>query len=413
MLQAMFSSISSIKAHQVRMGVVANNIANINTTGFKSGRVNFQEMLSQTLRGASRPMEAGVGGINPMQIGLGTQVGSVDTILEQGSLQATNRVTDLAIQGNGFFVVSSGKRVAFTRDGNFDIDANGTLVHKATGEKLVGWMPNADGNIDITEPLDANSVIVIPVGRTIAGQATSQILFKGNLALDGTSWTTSIMAYDAVGAPIDLRLRFSRDTNDPPDTPWTVSYSIDRGANWHPTSNAVTFDQYGRINEGANQNITFPPPNSGAPEMTISIDLSRITQLATSSTVEPIAQNGYPPGTLEQLIVSPDGTVNGVFSNGLNLPIARVALAVFNNPAGLERAGNNLFRESANSGAANIGTAQTGGRGSISSGYLEMSNADIGNEFTNLIVTQRGFQANTRIVSTVDEMLQDVLQMKR
>jgi len=147
--------------------------------------------------------------------------------------------------------------------------------------------------------------------------------------------------------------------------------------------------------------------------MTVSLDLSRLTQLATSSTVEPIAQNGYPPGTLEQLTVSPDGTINGVFSNGLNLPVARVAMAVFNNPGGLERAGNNLFRESVNSGVANIGIAQTGGRGSISSGYLEMSNADIGNEFTNLIVTQRGFQANTRIVSTVDEMMQDVLQMKR
>ncbi|MCS7310162.1 MAG: flagellar hook-basal body complex protein, partial [Armatimonadetes bacterium] len=113
------------------------------------------------------------------------------------------------------------------------------------------------------------------------------------------------------------------------------------------------------------------------------------------------------------LTVEPDGTVNGVFSNGLNLPLARVAMAVFNNPGGLERAGNNLFRESVNSGVANIGTAQTGGRGSISSGYLEMSNADIGAEFTSLIVTQRGFQANTRIVSTVDEMMQDVLQMKR
>jgi flagellar hook protein FlgE len=413
MFQAMFSSISSIKAHQVRMGVVGNNIANINTTGFKSGRVTFQEMLSQTLRGASRPTEGGLGGTNPMQVGLGTQVGSIDTILEQGSLQATNRVTDLAIQGNGFFVVSNGKRVAFTRDGNFDIDANGTLVHKATGEKLVGWMPEANGNIDITKPLGASSVIVIPVGKTIAGQASTSASFKGNLALDGTSWTTSVILYDAVGAPVDLRLRFSRSTSEPPSTPWTLSYSVDGGITWVPTADAVEFDQYGRITSGANQTITFTPPDSGAPDMTVSIDLSRITQLATSSTVEPIAQNGYPPGTLEQLTVSPDGTINGVFSNGLNLPVARVAMAVFNNPGGLERAGNNLFRESVNSGVANIGTAQTGGRGSISSGYLEMSNADIGNEFTNLIVTQRGFQANTRIVSTVDEMLQDVLQMKR
>ncbi|GIV16466.1 MAG: flagellar hook protein FlgE [Armatimonadota bacterium] len=412
MLQAMFSSISSIKAHQVRMGVVGNNIANINTTGFKSGRVNFQEMLSQTLRGATRPVEGGMGGTNPMQIGLGTQVGSIDTILEQGSLQATNRVTDMAIQGNGFFVVSNNRRVAFTRDGNFDIDANGTLVHKATGEKLVGWMPKADGTIDVTEPLGPHSFITIPVGKTVAGQATTSALFKGNLELSGTSWTTSVMVYDAVGASHELRLRFSRPTADPPNTPWQLQYSLDGGTSWTLVGN-VEFDTSGRIINGANQTITFTPPGTGAPDVSINLDLSRITQLATYSTVEPISQNGYPPGTLEQLTISPDGVINGVFSNGLNLPIARVALAVFNNPAGLERTGNNLFRESANSGVANIGTAQTGGRGTISAGYLEMSNADIGNEFTNLIITQRGFQANTRIVSTVDELLQDVLQMKR
>ncbi len=407
MFQAMFSSISSIKAHQVRMGVVGNNIANINTTGFKSGRVTFQEMLSQTLRGASRPSEGGLGGTNPMQVGLGTQVGSIDTILEQGSLQATNRVTDLAIQGNGFFVVSNGKRVVYTRDGNFDIDANGTLVHKATGEKLVGWMPNALGEIDITEPLGPASVITIPVGKTVAGQATTQASFKGNLALNGSEWNTSVLVYDAVGAPHDVRIRFTRTARDT----WQVQFAVNGG----PMTPAgdVQFDENGRIRSDAGEiTITFTPGN-GAPDVEIDLDLSRITQLATSSTVEPIAQNGYAPGTLEQITVSPDGVINGVFSNGLNLPIARIAMAVFNNPGGLERAGNNLFRESVNSGVANIGTAQTGGRGTISSGYLEMSNADIGNEFTNLIVTQRGFQANTRIVSTVDEMMQDVLQMKR
>ncbi len=407
MLQAMFSSISSIKAHQVRMGVVGNNIANINTTGFKSGRVTFQEMLSQTLRGATRPTEGGLGGTNPMQIGLGTQVGSIDTILEQGSLQATNRVTDLAIQGNGFFVVSNGRRIAFTRDGNFDIDATGTLVHKATGEKLVGWMPNAAGEIDITEPLGPGSIITIPVGKTIAGQATTEASFKGNLALDGTRWTTSVLVYDAVGAPHDVRITFSRaQAGDP----WQVDYTVDGSS--AVTAGTIEFDGNGRVIAGAALPVSFTPTN-GSPDVNITLDFSRLTQLATGSTVEPIAQNGYSPGTLEQLTVSPDGVVNGVFSNGLNLPIARVALAVFNNPGGLERTGNNLFRESANSGVANIGTAQTGGRGTISSGYLEMSNADIGNEFTNLIVTQRGFQANTRIVSVVDEMLVDVLQMKR
>ncbi|MCS6950084.1 MAG: flagellar hook-basal body complex protein, partial [bacterium] len=207
--------------------------------------------------------------------------------------------------------------------------------------------------------------------------------------------------------PVELRLRFSRNTGNS----WNLEYSAN-GRPW-VSANPVSFDPQGRITGGATQTLSITGLSSGAPNMTVTIDLSRITQLATASSVEPIAQNGYPPGTLEQLTIEPDGTVNGVFSNGLNLPLARVAMAVFNNPGGLERAGNNLFRESVNSGVANIGTAQTGGRGSISSGYLEMSNADIGAEFTSLIVTQRGFQANTRIVSTVDEMMQDVLQMKR
>jgi flagellar hook protein FlgE len=404
MLQAMFSSISSIKAHQVRMGVVGNNIANVNTTAFKAGRVTFQEMMAQTLRGAGRPTEGGIGGTNPMQVGLGTQVSSIDTLLEQGVLQSTNRVLDLAIQGNGFFVVSDGRRIAFTRDGSFDIDANGSLVHKGTGQRVVGWMPDASGNIDTTRPPSASSGIAVPIGRTVAGRATSEVLFRGNLERDGTSWTTTVTIYDALGEPRALQLVFARQQG----SRWTVTGTVNgRTAQFQDPQPTIQFDGQGRIISGASQTINGPDG------MAIRLDFSRLTQFATSSNVEPLSQNGYPPGTLEQLTVSPDGTINGVFSNGLNLPVARLAMAVFNNPGGLERAGNNLFRESINSGIANIGTAQTGGRGSISSGYLEMSNADIGNEFTNLIITQRGFQANTRIVSTVDEMLQDVLQMKR
>ena len=402
MLQAMFSSISSIKAHQVRMGVVGNNIANVNTTAFKAGRVTFQEMMAQTLRGAGRPTEGGIGGTNPMQVGLGTQVSSIDTLLEQGTLQATNRMLDLAIQGNGFFVVSDGRRIAFTRDGSFDIDANGSLVHKGTGQRVVGWMPDASGNIDTTRPPSASSGIAVPIGRTVAGRATSEVLFRGNLERDGTSWTTTVTIYDALGEPRALQLVFARQQG----SRWTVTGTVN-GGNTEPRDLTIQFDGQGRISSGASQTINGPDG------MAIRLDFSRLTQFATSSNVEPLSQNGYPSGTLEQLTVSPDGTINGVFSNGLNLPVARLAMAVFNNPGGLERTGNNLFRESINSGIANIGTAQTGGRGSISSGYLEMSNADIGNEFTNLIITQRGFQANTRIVSTVDEMLQDVLQMKR
>lgn len=427
MFQAMFSSISSIKAHQVRMNVVGNNIANVNTTAYKSGRVSFQDMLAQTLRGSTKPSTGGIGGTDPMQVGLGVLVGSVDTNMEQGSLQATNRVTDLAVQGNGYFVVSNGKRIAYTRDGNFDLDASGVLVQKATGEKLIGWAADATGVIDPTQPLNANSVVTVPIGQMMAGRSTSRVEFKGNLdsqADVSETWTTSVTVYDAMGAPHDIRLTLSNHLTPPPTVPAPPAGAVSswEWSAWegnHPVGSSGTtgntliyFDANGRVTGQATQSITVTPTN-GAEPFVITLDFNRVTQLASWSTLEPSQQDGYAAGTLQQLTISPDGVISGVFSNGLNRAIGRIALAIFSNPAGLERLGNNLLRESNNSGIANIGMAETGGRGSVSSGYLEMSNVDLGAEFTNLVVTQRGFQANTRMVSTVDEMMQDLLQMKR
>src|SRR5688572_8558038 len=193
MIQALLAGVASIKAQQTRMNVIGNNLANVNTTAFKGSRVTFQDMLAQTIRGATRPSPAS-GGTNPVQFGLGVLVGGTDTNNEQGSLNATNRPTDLALQGNGYFMVSNTSRVAFTRDGAFDLDAAGQLVQRSTGERLLGWTADAFGNVDTTQPITPNSSLNIPLGSLDAVQVTSRVNFAGNLngnAAPTEDWTTT------------------------------------------------------------------------------------------------------------------------------------------------------------------------------------------------------------------------------
>jgi flagellar hook protein FlgE len=258
MMRSLFSAISGLKGHQAMMDVVGNNIANVNTTAFKSARITFQDIISQTLRGAQAPT-ATQGGMNPMQIGLGMQTGSLDAIMTQGNLQSTGKPTDLAIQGDGFFQVTDGTNTLYTRDGNFTTDSAGNMVQAATGMKLV-------------------PAVTIPTGAT---------------------------------------------------------------------------------------NLT-------------------------------IASNGQ---------VS--YTVGATVTTG---PV--ITMASFPNPAGLTRMGSDLWQVSNNSGAATVGTAGTGGLGTLQSGFLEMSNVDLAAQFTNMIIAQRGFQANSRVITASDEILQDLVNIK-
>ncbi len=264
MLRSLFAAVTGLRTHQTRMDVVGHNVANVNTVAYKSARASFRELFSQTLRGGAAPAPPR-GGINPQQVGLGTTIGSVDMIQSQGALQATGRVRDLAIEGNGFFVLAAGTEVFYSRTGNFTQDATGTLVDPATG----------------------------------------------------------------------LNLQTTTGTN-----------------------------------------IVVPPA-----VVHISIDRS--------------------------------GNVTGVDGTGAVLALGQVALANFANPEGLTRAGNNLYSVSPNSGAAVVGAPQTGGRGAIVSGSLEMSNVDLAKEFAEMIVTQRGFQANTRMITVSDEMLQELANLRR
>lgn len=421
MLQALLAGVASIKAQQTRMNIIGNNLANVNTTAYKGARVTFQDMIAQTIRGAARPTGP-LGGTNPIQFGLGVLIGGTDVNNEQGSLNATNRPTDLAIQGNGYFLVSNGDRAAYTRDGAFDLDATGDVVHRATGERLLGWTADpATGLIDTNAVVGPTSKINIPLGSRTAVQVTTEATFAGNLdsreVITGAplppttdpAWRNSVVrVFDSLGTQHDVTLHTIKTA---PNT-WTWQVSTTAPGTVSGTGTMV-FNNDGSMTSGSPGSITVTPGAGGAGPFTIDLNFDKISQLAAETQVQASNQNGFPPGSLGGFSISVDGIVTGIFTNGLTRPMGQVAMAIFPNANGLERLGNNLWRETDNTGIPVIGEPRSGGRGTVSSGFLEQSNIDIGSEFTDLIVTQRGFQANTRVVTTVDEMLQDLLNMKR
>jgi flagellar hook protein FlgE len=424
MWQAMLSGVASLKAHQTKMNVIGNNIANINTTGYKGSRVHFQDLMAQTFRAASRPSNV-LGGVNPIQVGLGVKVGAIDVHTLQGALEMTGRSTDLAIQGNGYFMLTNGRDVHYSRDGAFGLDSSGFLVHRGTGWKVLGWMADAGGRIDTNQPINANSVLQFPVGSQAAVRQTSVVEYTGNLnanALPTQTYAATVRVYDALGGAHEVTITFTNRQTPPLGTPpagavssWDWSATVGGtpvGDFTTGTNTRLYFNGQGEIIGTTTQQITITPTN-GAPPFTVNLDLSQLTSLAAESIVQPIYQDGFPPGTLQEFTIGIDGTIQGVFSNGLSRPMGRIALSLFANPAGLFRLGNNMWRVTDNSGLPQVGAPTTGGLGEINAGYLEQSNVDLGSEFADMIVTQRGFQANTRIVSVVDELLADVVNMKR
>jgi len=404
MMRSLFSGVSGLKNHQTQMDVIGNNIANVNTVAFKASRVTFEDILSQTIEGARSPVAGGTGGVNPTQIGLGMTISSVDTIFTAGSLQTTDNPTDLAIQGDGFFIVSNGTQVYYTRDGSFSMSADGSLVTSG-GYRVQGWLADSDGNIDTTQALQN---IVIPVGTQMKPKATENVLFEGNLdanAADTTTWTTNTQVYDSLGNPHNLVIVFTKNGSNT----WNWAATLD-GTQSGGTG-TIVFGSDGLIQSGGAGNLAFTI--TGANALNIAVDFSQMTQFGGSSTAYVSLQDGYEAGNLETVSVDSSGIITGIFTNGQSKALGQIALATFVNPAGLTKMGGNLYQISNNSGAPNIGTANSGGRGSIAVGALEMSNVDLAQEFTNMIVTQRGFQANSRVITTSDEMLQDLINIKR
>jgi len=421
-LRSLFSAISGLQAHQTKMDVVGNNIANVNTVGFKSSTTVFEDTLSQVLRNGSAPT-SGTGGTNPAQVGLGVKVATIATNFGQGSTQATGRDSDFMISGDGFFVTKSGNQQTYTRAGSFDFDSSGRLT-TPDGNILQGWMAT-NGTINTNGPLKD---LTVPFGQTLAPVATTNGMVSGNLSAEASSSTpvggnvqTQVTMYDPLGHAHQISYIFS-----PTGTPdqWDVSVQDENGAPLPTTPGPVTvnFDPLtgptkGQIVPATDQTFTFDPSVS-FPDWTggVTADLSAVSQFGGKSTViaqSPVTGGGSALGTLESFSLGDDGTITGVFSNGLRQAIGQLALANFANPAGLTKSGNSSYSVGDNSGAAQIGTAGTGGRGSLSAGALEMSNVDLAQEFTGLIIAQRGFQANSKVITTSDQILQDLVQMKQ
>lgn len=404
MMRSLFSGVSGLKNHQTRMDVIGNNIANVNTVAFKAGRVNFEDILSQTVEGARSPQAGGMGGVNPKQVGLGMGISSIDTLFTPGSLQSTDNPTDFAVQGEGFFIVSDGSQVYYTRDGAFKTSADGALVN-SNGFRLQGWMADTDGNIDSTQALQN---ITIPVGAQMKPKATTQIALEGNLdanAAAGSEWITSVQVYDSLGNPHNLTITFTKTAEN--EWGWTTDLDGTSG-----DSGTIEFDTDGTVLSGGTgtANFILMPV---AQDINLSIDFSQLTQFGGNPTAYINFQDGYEAGSLDMVSTDSGGVLTGIFTNGQSKALAQIALATFSNPGGLLKEGGNLYQISNNSGLPNIGTADSGGRGSIAVGKLEMSNVDLAQEFTNMIVTQRGFQANSRVITTSDEMLQDLINIKR
>jgi flagellar hook protein FlgE len=408
MMRSMFSGISGLRSHQTMMDVVGNNIANVNTAGFKSSVVTFEETLAQTLQGSGSPT-ANVGGTNPIQIGLGTRVSAITGVFTQGASQVTGRTTDLAIQGDGFFMLDTGGTRTYTRAGNFNFDGDGNLVAPGGG-RVMGWTADGTGVVDFSIPV---GTIQLPLAQVIDPVITSVVKLGGNLPADiadGEGHTTTIDIFDSLGDRHELILTFTKNTaND-----WTLSAEIDGTAATLDTT-AVTFDGAGQLTSAGVINVSGVTP-PGANPLDFDIDLATNTPLVQFGglpSAQAYDQDGNAVGFLRDFSIGPDGTIAGQFSNGSTKILGVLATASFVNPAGLLRSGESQFEESINSGEPLVGAPGSGNRGLIASGTLEMSNVDLAQEFTNMIIAQRGFQANSRIITASDEILADLVNMKR
>ncbi|MDR3572531.1 MAG: flagellar hook protein FlgE [Anaerolineaceae bacterium] len=406
MLSSMFTAISALGAQQNYLDVVSDNLANTNTNGFKASRVLFQDQYSQLISPGSAPTTT-TGGTNPTQIGLGVQTGYISPVFTQGTLQSTGRNLDLAIQGDGFFIYGSNGNQLYSREGSLNLDSSGTLVNSATGLPVQGWTAAADGTIDTTAPVGN---IKVSTNQTIA-QATTQAGFAGNL--NSSTLTTdpaipvSMGLYDSLGNVQAATVAFTRTgAND-----WSWAVTNPAGATGNGT---VTFENNGQYVSSTGAASLNVPGSTGANAVNPTLDFSKLTMLSAATGVTVPSQNGLPAGSVTDINIAQDtGVVSLVYSNGMNQTVGQVALATFTNPDGLQRTGNTMFKVGLNSGNPQIGPSGTGGRGTISSGYLEASNVDLAQEMTNMILAERGFQANSKVISTSDEILQTLVNLKQ
>ena len=443
MMTSFFSAVSGLKSQQTALDVIANNIANVNTTGYKQQRVSFSDLLSQTLSGASAAT-ATTGGTNAKQVGLGVSVASTDTIMTTGSTQSTGVSSDVSISGSGFLIVQGGStgEYQFTRNGSLAVDSNGNL--NVNGYLVCGWQDysvDADGNYVFNTDAEVEPINIYTDSngnnlKMLAADATEEAIFSGNLdpsasvATNATALndigdttdlefdqTSSITVYDAQGNSYDVAVKWKKCYTDSGTTSWYWEASSSDVTLGTPSSGYIAFDSTGKIITTYATNYNTEPSLSlttGLETFSVAMDFTGISTYTSSTTSKVTGTaDGYEAGELQSWSISSDGTIVGTYSNGQTQSLAQIALAVFTNPEGLEKVGSNLYAASMNSGNYTTVVAGTGGSGSLSAGTLEMSNVDLASQFSQMMISQRAYQANSKVITTADDMLQSVINMIR
>ena len=447
MLSALFTGVSGISANGTSLSVIGDNIANMNTIGFKSSRASFGDVLSQSL---------GVAG-GSSQIGRGVMVRSVDPMFTQGSFETTSNGLDLAIDGDGFFMVNDGSNRFYTRAGQFSLDKTGNIVNPDS-LILQGYLADISGNITGTlgnllvgsAQSPALATLTANVAVNLDGADTVQAaVFTLDGNGDGTSndpanfnSSTTITVYDSQGGSHPVTAYFVKTAANA----WDVHYAIEDPSNagqlmqagqttggaGNPPAGAavtqqITFDVNGAlVDDNSATAVDFDFGASVVTPQAIAFDfgtgtgetpagsgLDGSTQFAAPFSVVKLNQNGYGAGFLKNVAISEDGVISGIFTNGQTRQIGQVALAKFIAPTDLTKTGRNLFAESFDSGQPIVGSAATSGLGVVMSNALELSNVDLAEEFVKMITAQRGFQANSRVITTSDELLQELVNLKR
>jgi flagellar hook protein FlgE len=454
-LTSFFSALSGLNSNSLSLNVIGNNLANVNTVGYKTSRTNFRDLLSVNMGSSGRG--------NQLQLGLGVTASGIQSLFTQGSVQPTGVPTDVAIQGNGFFVLglSGGGATGFgfSRAGNFIIDPNGNLVNPE-GLPVMGYpaaLSGAAAGINTSAPV---TPIRVPMGSVIPPRSTSMLQITANLnseAPTGSTFNTPVRIFDSLGNAHTITFTFTKlapaagsgprfnfdATIDGGEisggTPGT-RFSLLTGAAAAAPPGTITFDPSGRVStitgvptlSPTNLSMRFPPSGitfangstMAANQVTWNVydnptgdptsGTFALTSFASPSTAIGTAQNGYGSGTLYSISITREGIVQGIFTNGQTNALAQIAIANFNSPNGLAKAGENLyFASPVTSGDPVIGIAGTGGRGTTIGAALELSNVDIAQEFTSMIVAQRGYQANSKMITTTDELMQETINLKR
>jgi flagellar hook protein FlgE len=401
-------ALSGLQADSVALNTIGNNLANLNTTAFKGQTTSFEDLFYQQIG------QSGSG--DAIQVGAGTKVSGTSTDFSQGTILPNSNPADVALAGNGFFVVQQGGVQSLTRAGNFQLSSNGNLITQ-DGQQVLGYAA-VNGVINQNS---SPTPITIPVGVNEGAQATQNFSVTANLnsgATTGTTFSSPVQIFDSLGQSHQATISYTKTATNT----WSYSVALPPGdATGAPGNNTgtLTFDTSGNLVSpaGSVSNITFPGLADGASDLSFNWKLNgangnpAISQLASASSNTASTQDGFTSGVFQNFTADASGVITAQFSNGRTSTIGQFAVATVANTAGLTVSGNNNFTTTAASGLASIGVAGAGGRGTLDDGALEGSNVNISTEFSNLIVAQRAFEANSKTVTTFDTVSQDVINL--